>query len=510
VAKKKKWAATRSAVNNAPPKSAYIHVGLLTRLRIGQCFNHFLATGRNLKVGSVWGRIAIILLASVAAGGVIYNFASAIPILSIPTAWRAVAAVLGSSLLFWFSMKAVGFFRHWVNNTSPLNANGLLKTFDKENAPRWAAYAANTLRYRANETVVEPLTKLHHDRETPYRILKGFAPVPSVGFYRPEKYRAAAISGSGNDALINIDALCGALLDILHARPEPRFTDGGRADDPVLQDYHWRYDAQQMPDSMQEDIFLRFHQSTVERPLRSACRFKTYAALNNFRKSPIHILRVKDVIDCLRDKDGEHSDHMDVIYKDLSLVSTDNIVETLMAQSYHRYPPRMARFAADSLGPTPGAILFENDVDDWKMLFDAARVWAQDGAEMRKYLEAIVALRRAIDLVAHCKAVSVMLDRCDVLVVNNLRVLVGRWEDRPALFPWRDSVASVFKPLEGRWLRQIYGFPAPTGAIVNPHSDINAVGEQVEFATEPQPGQGSERTNAQEFLDVAENDLLQQ
>ncbi|MHA7871348.1 MAG: hypothetical protein ACX939_03260 [Hyphococcus sp.] len=487
VLRKKKWAATRSAVDNNPPKHAYIKVGAFNRLAISNCFEHFLATGRNLRVGEVWVRIGGFVLVAAVIGAATTYFSPANQLFTVYPALRIGAAVAVGVVCFFGLMLLVSVVRRWVNNTSPLHSHSLARTFDKDNAPRWAEYAAKTLRYRAKHVVVEPLQELQHDRDTPFRILKKFAPLRPWKFYRPEKYRRCDPAGEDDEALINVDALCGGLLHILGARPEPRFTDGGRAGDPVLQNYYWRYDAQQMPDNIHEDIFLRFHQSTVERPLRSACRFKTYAAISNFRKTPILILRVKDVIDCLRNKDDAHSEHMSEIYHDLSLVRPGNIIETLAAQSYDRHPPRMQRFTADSvsLAPTRGAILFENDIDDWKMLFDAARVWAPDGSETRRYMEAVVALRRAIDLVSHSRAFNVVLDRRDVLVVNNLRVLIGRWEDRPSFFPWRDSVASVFNHLEGRWLRQIYGFPAPNGAQ-NGHHDAVAASETANLAVDGQ------------------------
>lgn len=472
----------------SPPEGAYIKVGWLERFHIVENFTHYLETGRDLNVGKVLIRAAVIIALALATAGLVILIFPNLPN-NIPFAHsrglRIVMALLAGLIIFYALAWIWSVLREYVNNSSPLGNSALRWVFDKDYAPRWAEAAAKTLRYRAGHEIVEPLQRFREDREIPYRILKGYAPVPVFSLRRPENCRdgnpvSRAQHEKENHQLIEIDALCAGLLNLLGVRPEPRFTDGGRDGDPVVQDFYWRNDVQQMPDSIQSDIFLRFYQSTIERNARSTCFYKTYAAINNFRQTPILLLRVKDIVDCLRNEDGAHNDHHEEIFADLRLVTPDNVIETLCAPAFNRYPPRMERVMADDIDPTPGAILFTTGGDDWTMMFDPARVWVQEGTEKQKYMEAIVALRNAIHLVSRQNVVEVVLKKRDVLVVDNRRVMVGRWEDRPSI-SWRDATASMFASLEGRWLRQIYGFPAPEGAASHSGSGV-----AVSLAAEPE------------------------
>lgn len=462
---RQKIAKRRVKTTQSPESSSVIKVSWMKRKEIADCFAHFLKTGRNLNVRSQLVRLVIqamiALFVSIAVYGITFELFDAY---TFSTHFRSACAFIVGVLVYFVLDFIWASGQKLVNNTSPLN--NIPQQFDRLNAPHWEKYAASTLIHCGQREIVEPIIAFQDDTDVPYRILKGFAPVPVFALRRPKDYRPSQPSNSRKkweeDRLFKIDALCGGLLHVVGARPDARFLDGGQDGDKIVQDFYWRYDVQELPDTIQDDICLRFCQSTIERPAQSTCTYKTYVAINNFRKRPILLLRVKDIVNCLENKEGAHDEHNAMIFRSLKHVNEKNVLHILSDHGFERYPPRMERVTADSTEPISGPILFKYGEDDWTMMFDPARVWAQEGNDKRTFMEAIVALRRAIHLVSRQQAIEVTLKKRDVLIVDNLRILVGRWEDRPG-FSICDMITSFDRSLEGRWLRLVFGFPLPKG-----------------------------------------------
>jgi len=262
--------------------------------------------------------------------------------------------------------------------------------------------------------------------------------------------------------------------------PGPRFFRSTPASsDPVAHDLYWRNDVQEVPDADQADIYLRFHQSVIEENHESTCFYKTFATLNNFRLTPILLLTVKDIVDCLTDSNKEYDDDHAIIYKNLK-VNSSNIIHHLTKGIFTRYPPRIERIVAKKFAPYSGPILFEEDNDDWMMLFDPARVWVVDDSKDEVSIDALVALRSAIHLASRKKTYGIVLRKRDLLVVDNRRALIARQEDAPG-FSCRDVVAGWSQSLEGRWLRKIYGFYDDGSGINNytPKPDVSEKAKEV-------------------------------
>lgn len=436
-----------------PAKGTEIPVGVFARYRLARDLRHYLHTGRHYQRRAVWARRLFVGLAAVGAGvGAGY-------VAPVPPA-GSIAAGLG---VFALSFLLFAVIRDGVARMSPPHA-GLRKAFDRHHAPIWSERAAECLAHCLTRKVAEPLETFRADRENPYRILRAFAPMPDFSLRRP----AATIKGGVSAAaladrerrLFEIDACCGGVLHLLSAKAEPRFTDGGDNADPVVHDLYWRADIQELPDTFQSDVFLRFHQSTIERVITNTCRYKTYVCLNNFRRSPLLLLRVKDVVAFLRGDPGCDPERVSMIFRGLPLVTPESVLSLLKANAYFRFPPRIERVHAQRYDPQDGALLFEGEGDDWVMSFDPARVWIKQGMrDSQRHIEALSALRNAIHMASRDRAIKVALKKRDVLLLDNRRMLIGRQEDAPS-FSIRDGLASCFKSLEGRWLRKTYGFPS--------------------------------------------------
>ncbi|MEL7488355.1 MAG: hypothetical protein AAGJ87_14195, partial [Pseudomonadota bacterium] len=245
------------------------------------------------------------------------------------------------------------------------------------------------------------------------------------------------------------------------ARSTPQARLASKPKDLVATDRFWRPDRQETPDSPSGDVFLRMHQSTIEKTFppnadsESICTFKTFVAMNNFRRTPILLLRVSDVIRRLHDETivGSHWNK-----------GAAALIERLGEAKFQVMGPRTEFYSDDNKSkPTHGRRILRKAGEgkySYIMAFDPARVWEDANNNEKDNRAAIMALRVAIDHAARYDAVEVTLSSGDILVVNNLRMLVGRREDCPDdAFPWRDVAAALIPPLRGRWLRQMYGFP---------------------------------------------------
>ena len=350
--------------------------------------------------------------------------------------------------------------------------------FNVQEAGIIAEKAASLLKDRLPSRAADAIERLRKECDAgvdraPYLVLRALSPVALTFPVRPRMIKPRNLPKSAEkkirDAKRNIDAVAGGVLWLLDAAPGARFQDD-RNVDKIVQDKYTDKTVQEMPDNYQTDIFLRFHQSTVERSLPDAqkrrgrtCRYKTYSAISNLRRTPIYIIAVRDVIDCLEQKSADYTEEeYKKIFQHTNELNKDNIVEFLSQSYYVGVSPRAERYMKDVEG-VARPILRRYDNGDSIMSFDAARVWRNEGGDDR-HTKAIIALRRAIDLVSRKKAAEVVLTSRDILVVDNLRAMVARREDDP-LISWRDVGVTVlcaapFSPdFSGWWLRLIYGYP---------------------------------------------------
>ncbi|MEM9170995.1 MAG: hypothetical protein AAGC56_15240 [Pseudomonadota bacterium] len=333
--------------------------------------------------------------------------------------------------------------------------------FNRVGAPTLAKEAAEVISHCGRRRIDPALTAFVEAPNEPFLLLRGILNLPASFYRRPLSYQKMRDGGGAHRRATAIletaDVLCGGLLWRLGVQPEPRFNDRDAQDDPVVTNRFWRPDTEETPDTLNSDIFRRFHQSTIERPMSISCRFKAIAAIGNFRRTPFHIVAVKDVIECLVGDGPEYKNRGDM-YSTLQFATRENILELLAANAFDRFPPRMDRFKLDDTAPKQGSVIEEAGPDDWIMSFDPARVWATSGPDQRRYIEALYALRRAIHYVSRKRAFEITLRKRDVLILDNRRALIGRFEDTPA-FSLADTISGFYPNLAGRWLRMIYGFP---------------------------------------------------
>lgn len=341
-----------------------------------------------------------------------------------------------------------------------------------------AEKAAALLKDRLPARAIDAIGRLRRECDAgvdraPYLVLRALSPVAVTFPVRPRMIKPRKLSKSGEkkirDAKRNIDAVAGGVLWLLGAAPGARFQDD-RNVDKIVQNKYTDKTVQEMPDDYQTDIFLRFHQSTVERTLPDAqrrrgrtCRYKTYSAVSNLRRTPIYVVSVRDIVDCLERRSDDYApEEYAYIFQHTNELNKDNIVEFLSQSYYVGVSPRAQRYMKDVEG-VARPILRRYDNGDCIMSFDAARVWRNEGGDDR-HTKAIIALRRAIDLVSRKRAAEVSLKSRDILVVDNLRAMVARREDDP-LISWRDigvtvlSAAPFMPEFSGWWLRLIYGYP---------------------------------------------------
>ncbi len=200
----------------------------------------------------------------------------------------------------------------------------------------------------------------------------------------------------------------------------------------------------QIGDRDGSDMHLRFHQSTVEKGLpdptkpaagEETCIFKAYAAVRNRRRIPIYVLPVREIVARFEAEEREW------------------LIDQLERPIYQKIGPHFDNNDAASITEGQPVLRRGTDDTDWVMSYDPDRVWTDDENAKR----ALRRLRAAI-VKARRDAIEVVLDRRDVLIVDNLRAMVARREFYP--FTIGEALRSLLftKP---RWLRMYYGFPLP-------------------------------------------------
>ena len=258
------------------------------------------------------------------------------------------------------------------------------------------------------------------DSGAPYRIIKGLAPVDIDFFRSPKDHMERDLTDEEFQKYKQVvrisDWMAAGVLGIAGARPALRHAD--KADNQLAYDRFWRSDMQELHDRELFDVFLRFHQSTVELNFPPAnaqsdvSTFKTYTVINNFRRTPFYMICVSDVVKCLLGVDPDIDQReQDAIYRGLAIGALDraDAVQLLTDTVYAKLTARGDRYKFPDYNEQPEgqAILWKDETrDDYLMAFDPARVWPRrEGAE-RKHAEAVMALRNAIHLVARRKVIQ--------------------------------------------------------------------------------------------------------
>ena len=465
---RKRFTALKRGPLADPPESGKISVGWRVRNRVFRNFRHKVVYGHLPVIPRLSVELAVFALASLVAAVLLYGllpFISDVVCGKSPTLCSGVGvfAIIPSIIALWvlifvllsIVVRFMDFLASFIGRDYTRKER---RKFNTDYAKHWSETTKDAITHCAKDTISTELEHFHSDKVVPYRILEGFLPVPIFRLRRPadamEKAKRDGWLKQRDQRLFYIDALAGGVLYMLGMNPSVRFS----GDSELVHDVFWRPDNLEVPDADQSDIFLRFHQSTVELPRDTTCYYKSFAALNNHRKVPILLLTVKDVLDCLTNKDGAYDDHYGKLFSGITAVQPGEILDALQRDKFRRYPPRLDRAAAGKYDEyRDGPILEKGNDGDWTMTFDPARVWVVENAGP-KYIQALVVLRAAIYLAAREKSVGVVLKKRDLLIIDNRRVLVARQEDSPGT-SWRDRRASWHNSLAGRWLRKIYGFP---------------------------------------------------
>ena len=274
--------------------------------------------------------------------------------------------------------------------------------------------------------------------ETSFLVVRG---LPTASFAFPFPARHSALhDGVDPRRFRHFDMIVAGLLFHAGAEVRRRYQNAAA---PIVRTLLSAPTEPQVGDRDGSDMNLRFHQSTVEKGLpdpslpaagEDTCTIKAYAAVRNRRRIPIYVLPLKDVLAQIAGEDF------------------DWLTGQLMRPVYYKVGPHFDN--NDTAVMAEGQpVLRRGEGDDWVMSYDPDRVSSEDENAKR----ALRKLRGAI-MRARKSAIEVVLDRRDVLIVDNLRAMVARRE----YYPFRTSEAlraAFFK--KPRWMRLYYGFPLP-------------------------------------------------
>ncbi|MCE9522133.1 MAG: hypothetical protein K8S25_06840 [Alphaproteobacteria bacterium] len=169
-------------------------------------------------------------------------------------------------------------------------------------------------------------------------------------------------------------------------------------------------------------------------------RYAIYACIENPTRDPFWVLPVHYVVDALSDENRS-------LLRHLAYEFFDHWEDTLTGRGLSSIQKILG---GEKIKLMPG----QNEHYNKWMSFDANRIHVESGKTQQEERAAVGALRDAMQHVAASEAIPVMLDRGDVLIVDNYRVLIRRTELKYRTFNawtwWRPPV---------RWLRMYCGFP---------------------------------------------------
>ncbi|MBI1392182.1 MAG: hypothetical protein GC152_05500 [Alphaproteobacteria bacterium] len=282
------------------------------------------------------------------------------------------------------------------------------------------------------------LDELRHG-ERAFVVVRG---LPTASFFFPYPKRHRDLHGGVTPRRFrHFDMVVAGLLFLAGAEVRRRYQNAAA---PIVRTLLSAPTEPQVGDRDGSDMHLRFHQSTVEKAMpdpnlpaagEDTCTVKAYAAVRNRRQIPIYVLPVKTVLERLPGEEFEW------------------VMEQLERPVFQKLGPHFDN--NDTAVMAEGQPILRRGVarGDWLMSYDPDRVWTEDENAKR----ALRKLRGAI-MAARKDAIEIILDRRDVLIVDNLRALVARREYYP--FRATDALRAAFftKP---RWLRLYYGFPLP-------------------------------------------------
>lgn len=281
--------------------------------------------------------------------------------------------------------------------------------------------------------------------------------LPTVGFFFPRDLAAAAFRDTGlatlNKRFQNTEVIVAGLAHLLGAHVRRRFE---QPDQSVGRDLRTAPDEPQIGDRDGSDMPLRFHQSTVEfqlpvetmtqGPGHESCRYKIYVGVNNGRSIPIYLIPVREVVAQIHPDDP---------------AKRQGVLDELMKAQFRKQAPTWD--VTERAEAVTGEILKEvtaaDGTPDWFMCFDPERVRVPDGGKVEAH-NAVRQLRAAL-IRCRRRAIRVVVDRGDILIVDNQRALVSRREYYPRTLSDIIRLVLFRRP---RWLRLYYAFRAPKKA----------------------------------------------
>ena len=216
---------------------------------------------------------------------------------------------------------------------------------------RVQAPAAEILKQTLSSKDRVHLESLATDRETPYRVIKGLLPVTPSFYRQPLAYMKDQLTGADlhdyQSTLDKCDAICAGVLAYLGAEPRLRYQDEDGK--PLAVDRYLDVNGQETQDVDLSDVYLRFHQSTVD--LRfppnasagDACAYRVYGVIGNFRRTPLDLILVRDVIDVLLGRSEHFAANLQAQIYETARVGPDEILELLCQSEYDKYPPSTER-----------------------------------------------------------------------------------------------------------------------------------------------------------------------
>jgi len=281
--------------------------------------------------------------------------------------------------------------------------------------------------------------------------------LPTIGFFFPYPSEAAFREPGRktfNEALgkrfLHTEMMVAGVAYLLGAHVRRRYE---QPDQPVGRDLRTAPDEPQVGDRDGSDMALRFHQSTVEfqlpvenatqGPGHESCRYKIYIGVKNRRRIPVDLIPVREVVANIHPDDE---------------TKRAGVLHELKQAQFRKQAPTWD--VTERAEAVTGEILKEvagpDGEPDWYMCFDPERVRVPDGGKVEAH-NAVRQLRAAL---IRCRknAVRIIIERGDVLVIDNQRAFVSRREYYPQTFG--DILRLVFfrRP---RWLRLYYAFRAP-------------------------------------------------
>ncbi|MEM6650220.1 MAG: hypothetical protein AAF603_08220 [Pseudomonadota bacterium] len=361
-------------------------------------------------------------------------------------------------------------FSRWRNHEKIRGFYGETFRFDMRGRGDWTLATHNRaisqmlgqrLSTCLSKAVLTQLERLRAVEGSPYALIKAASYWGPLFPSTPEEYAKQVLKGrkTAGDRLEDhphseterrlraVDSFAAGLLGILGSVPEFRII-GGR--EPIVRDLLTAPLMPELNDRSTRDMPLRFHQSTTEKDLPGAgagksdgfvCDFKIFTCMWNYRSVPIYLLTVKDLLDALPEE------------------GRGGIIETLQKPIFDKIGPR-ADIGVSSRSVNDARLLMNKGTDqdpDWLLSFDPGRVWAEDDPEGRN---ALLVLRDTLRRVSRKPCVrEIILDRRDVLVVDNMRALVSRREHPGGFGDAFSQMAAG--PRKRRWLRLMYGYPQP-------------------------------------------------